>query len=90
MWSLGVAYLLGMCPDMRREGKKGKKGRREELKTGKEAHKKVGKLEKPMGIERKYSKILKKNVSLLKIGSRAYGQFKHKSEVITLRQWRFL
>jgi hypothetical protein len=80
-----------MCPDMGRKEKKGKKERRAELrKTWKEAHKKVGKEEKTMGIERKYSKVLKKNVSLLNIELGAHGRFKHKSEVITLRQWEFL
>lgn len=80
-----------MCLDMGRKEKKGKKERRAELrKIWKEVYKKVGKEEKIMGIERKYLKVLKKNVSLLNIELGVYGRFKYKSEVIILRQWEFL
>lgn len=53
------------------------------------ADKKVGKGEKPMGIERKYPKVLKKNIRLLNIEYGVHGRFKHKREVITLSQWGF-
>lgn len=87
MWSLGVEYLLGMCQDMGRKWKKRKKGRRVQEDGG--ADKKVGKGEKPMGIERKYPKVLKKNIRLLNIECGVHGRFKHKREVITLSQWGF-
>lgn len=42
-----------------------------------------------MGIERKYPKVLKKNIRLLNIECGVHGRFKHKREVIPLSQWGF-
>lgn len=69
-------------------GRKERKGE-EFRKMGGGADKKVGKGEKPMGIERKYPKVLKKNIRLLNIECGVHGRFKHKREVITLSQWGF-
>lgn len=73
MWGSGREYLLSVCQDRRRVREREKKKRRREeesWRSGREKDRKVWKeknlpREKPVGRERTYSKILKKNLSIM-------------------------